>query len=271
MPCLCHLFSVRNALSEGAQPVRSTARRSAMGWRSRGHPFCRREGYSAWSRTADAKVFIEPLPGTVARYSRRSRRSHEALCSLTLALGGRAGARLGERLGLLASRSTLLRELHHRRPSAPVQAPRVLGIDDWAWRKGHRYGTILCDLETRKVVDLLPGRNADTVAAWLRQHTGTEIISHDRGGIYAEAARRGAPQAVQVADRWHLLRNLSEALFRAIAPHHRLFSQVEKPADRMSPHPLQRPSHPGASASCWSRKPTGSGGTSVGTRYANSF
>jgi transposase len=183
------------------------------------------------------KVFTEALPGTVARYSRRSCRSSEALRWLTLALGGRAGARLGERLGLLASRSTLLRELHHRRPATPVEAPRVLGIDDWAWRKGHRYGTILCDLEARKVVDVLPDRDANTVAKWLRQHPGTEIISRDRGGIYAEAARRAAPQAVQVADRWHLLRNLSEALYGAIATHHRLFSQAATASRPDDPEP----------------------------------
>ena len=194
------------------------------------------------------KVFTEPLPGTAARYSRRSCRSGEALRWLTLALGGRAGARLAERLGLLASRSTMLRELHHRRPQALVQAPRVLGIDDWAWRKGHRYGTILCDLETRKVVDLLPDRNADTVAAWLQQHPGTEIISRDRGGIYAEATRRAAPQAVQVADRWHLLRNLSEALCRAIAPHHRLFSQAAS-ASR-----LEEPAPASTSIAPWSQR-----------------
>ncbi len=187
------------------------------------------------------KVFTEALPGTVARYSRRSCRSGEALRWLTLALGGRAGARLGERLGLLASRSTLLRELHHRRPAAPVQVPRVLGIDDWAWRKGHRYGTILCDLETRKVVDLLPDRDANTVAKWLRQHPGTEIISRDRGGIYAEAARRAAPHAVQVADRWHLLRNLSEVLRHAITPHHRLFSQAAAASRPDDPPPTPSP------------------------------
>jgi transposase len=187
------------------------------------------------------KVFTEPLPGTVGRYGRRSCRSSEALRWLTLALGGRAGARLAERLGLLASRSTLLRELHHRRPQALVQAPRVLGIDDWAWRRGHRYGTILCDLETRKVVDLLPDRDANSVAAWLKQHPGTEIISRDRGGIYAEAARRAAPQAVQVADRWHLLRNLSEALCCAIAPHHRLFSQAATATRPEEPAPAPTP------------------------------
>jgi transposase len=185
-----------------------------------------------------SKVFTEPLPGTVARYGRRSCRSSEALRWLTLALGGRAGAKLGERLGLLASRSTLLRELHPRRPLPPVQAPGVLGIDDWAWRKGHRYGTILCDLETRRVIDLLPDRDANTVAAWLRQHPGTEIISRDRGGIYAEAARRAAPHAVQVADRWHLLRGLSEALGHALAPHHRLFSHPERTSRPADPKPV---------------------------------
>ena len=95
----------------------------------------------------------------------------------------------------------------------------------WAWKKGHRYGTILCDLEKHQVVDLLPDRDADTVARWLRQHPGTEIVSRDRGGIYAEATRRALPGAVQVADRWHLLRNLSEALRHALTPHHRLFSE----------------------------------------------
>ena len=105
-----------------------------------------------------------------------------------------------------------------------MAAPRVLGIDDWAWRKGHRYGTILCDLEQRRVIDLLPDREAETVAGWLREHPGTEIVSRDRGGIYAEATRRALPRAVQIADRWHLLRNLSEALGHALAPHHRLFS-----------------------------------------------
>jgi transposase len=190
------------------------------------------------------KVFTELLPGTVARYSRRSCRSGEALRWLTLALGGRAGARLAERLGLLASRSTMLRELHDRRPAVPVVAPRVLGIDDWAWRKGHRYGTILCDLETRKVIDLLPDRDANSVAVWLQQHPGTEIISRDRGGIYAEAARRAAPHAVQVADRWHLLRNLSEALCRAIAPHHRLFSQAATTCRPKQPTPASVPVAP---------------------------
>jgi transposase len=101
-----------------------------------------------------------------------------------------------------------------------------LGVDDWAWRKGHRYGTILCDLEASKVVDLLPDHEANTVVDWLQAHPGTEIVSRDRASAYAEAARRAAPQAVQVADRWHLLQNLSDALRYALEPHHRILSQA---------------------------------------------
>jgi transposase len=101
---------------------------------------------------------------------------------------------------------------------AAVTAPRVLGIDDWAWRKAHRYGTILCDLEAGKVVDLLPDREAATVATWLQDHPGTEIVSRDRASAYAEAARRAAPQAVQIADHWHLMRNLSDALRTVLEP-----------------------------------------------------
>ena len=173
------------------------------------------------------RIFTEQLPGTVARYSRRTFRLSEALGWITLAVGGQGGARLARRLGLLVSGSTLLRQIRRRiSSSAPVQAPRVLGIDDWAWRKGHRYGTILCDLETQKVIDLLPDRESETVAGWLRQHPGAEIVSRDRGGMYAEATRKAAPGAIQVADRWHLLRNMSEALKNALEPYHRLLVQA---------------------------------------------
>jgi transposase len=96
----------------------------------------------------------------------------------------------------------------------------VLGVDDWAWRKGQRYGTILCDLERRRPVDLLPERSADSFASWLKAHPGVEIISRDRGEEYIKGARQGAPQAVQVADRWHLLVNVREALTRVVDRHH---------------------------------------------------
>ena len=172
------------------------------------------------------RIFTEPLPGTARRYARHSARLSEALHWVTLSLGGAAGARLAHRLGLLVSGSSLLRHLRRRTRTTPLEAPRVLGIDDWAWRKGHRYGTILCDLEQRRVIDLLPDREAGTVARWLEQHPGTEIVSRDRASSYAEAARRSAPRAVQVADRWHLLRNLSEALRRALEPHSTLLRQA---------------------------------------------
>ncbi len=105
-------------------------------------------------------------------------------------------------------------------PPAQPAAVRVLGVDDWAWKKGRRYGTILCDLERRRPVDLLPERSADSFASWLKEHPGVEIISRDRGEEYTKGASQGAPQAVQVADRWHLLLNLREALMRAVDRHH---------------------------------------------------
>jgi transposase len=171
-------------------------------------------------------IFTERLPKTVERYARRTCRLSEALERITVVLGGSAGSRLAEQLGILASDSTLLRQLRRKTVATSAQAPRVLGIDDWAWRKGRRYGTILCDLERGKVVDLLPNRSAESTAQWLRAHPGTEIVSRDRASLYAEAARNAAPNAVQVADRWHLLHNMSQALQGALVPHHRLLAEV---------------------------------------------
>lgn len=174
------------------------------------------------------QVFTERLPHTVRRYGRRTCRLNETIQQMALALGGEGGSRLARQLGILASSSTFLREL--RRHAMPIldQGPRVLGVDDWAWRKGHRYGTILCDLEQGKVIDLLPERSEESTEAWMRRHPGTEIVSRDRASLYAEAATKAAPKAIQVADRWHLLHNLSEALVDALAPHHRLLNEVAK-------------------------------------------
>jgi len=171
------------------------------------------------------RIFTEQLSKTAPRYARRTSRLSLALEQITLALGGSAGARLAEQLGIKASDATLLRQLRHRTVEKH-SSPRVLGIDDWAWRKGHRYGTILCDLERGKVIDLLPDRSVESTERWLRSHPGAEVISRDRASLYAQAATNAAPRAVQVADRWHLLHNMTEAFTDALARHHRLLNEV---------------------------------------------
>jgi hypothetical protein len=122
-------------------------------------------------------------------------------------------------MGVPISRTTLLHRVRAG-DAGPIPPVRVLGVDEWAWRKGHNYGTILCDLERRRVIDLLPDRSADTLAAWLMEHPSVSAVVRDRAGAYAEGAARGAPDAIQIADRWHLLRNGSDALRTVLDQHH---------------------------------------------------
>src|SRR5436309_11252211 len=157
------------------------------------------------------KIFTERLPDLVQSYARMTNRLSEVLQTLGFATCGELGERLTPKLGMQISGPTLLRRMRTCSCPAPSSV-RVLGIDDWCWKKGVTYGTILVDLELRKPIELLPDRSAETAEAWLRTHPEVEVVSRDRGGDYAAAAKKGAPQAQQVADRFHLLKNLRERL-----------------------------------------------------------
>ena len=134
---------------------------------------------------------------------------------LGLALGGRPGQSFARRLLLPVSKDTLLRVVR-RQITQPSTEPRIVGIDDWAWKRGQRYGTIICDLEQRRIIDILPDREAATVTAWLTEHPSISVIARDRGAGYKQAATDGLPDAVQVADRWHLMENASAAFLNAV-------------------------------------------------------
>ncbi len=175
------------------------------------------------------RTFAERLTTLVAPGARRSHALAAALTRIGMALGGKAGSRLADHLGMPTSDDVLLR-LVRATPLPMAAPPAILGVDDWAWKKGRRYGTILCDLGRHCAVELLPERSADSVAAWLSASPGVTVIARDRGDLYADGATRGAPDARQIADRFHLIKNLGEALDRFLQHKRALIKQVAAPA-----------------------------------------
>jgi transposase len=180
------------------------------------------------------RIFCERLPEVVVPYGRKTVRFNASLTTIGFALGGRAGQRAGSRLSLQASARTLLRRIGDE-ALAGAESVRVLGVDDFAFRKGQRYGTILVDLEQHKAIELLPDREAATLQGWLKRHPEVQYLSRDRAVAYAEAASQAAPQAVQIADRFHLMKNLTEAFERVVQKHS---SALRETARQVSPRYL---------------------------------
>nr|WP_199326374.1 MULTISPECIES: ISL3 family transposase [unclassified Leptolyngbya] len=173
------------------------------------------------------RIFSERLHEIAAPWARRTRRLNDQLSEIGLVLGGAAGIRLSQKLHCPVSRNTILR-LVMRLPPPQVASPRIVGIDDFAFRKCVSYGTIIVDLETHKPIALLPGRAAEPVAEWLSQYRGIEFVSRDRSSTYRSAITAGAPSATQVADRFHLMQNLAEVLEQVLRTQTQVLKTVGK-------------------------------------------
>ena len=166
--------------------------------------------------TCVRKIFAERFPSLTLPRVKFTLRLQETLRELGFALGGEAGARLGRQLSIPGCSDTLLRLV--KQTKLPVaSSPRVVGIDDWSWKRRLRYGTLICDLENKKPIDVLPDREVETVSAWFENHPTVEIVSRDRSSEYAAAIRKGAPQALQVADLWHIGKNLADSVSTLLA------------------------------------------------------
>ncbi|OAA27935.1 transposase family protein [Frankia sp. EI5c] len=174
------------------------------------------------------QTFREQLPGVLERYQRRTPRLAAQIGMVVRELAGRGSVRVLSALTVCLSVQTALRCLL-RLPLPPVTAPQVLGVDDFALRRRHRYATILIDAQTRRRVDVLPDRGADALEAWLRAHPGVQVVCRDGSGTYAEAVRRALPEAVQASDRWHLWHGLAQVTLKEVAAHSGCWAKAGPP------------------------------------------
>lgn len=172
------------------------------------------------------KIFVERFPNHFSLYQRVTDRLREKLLKVTLLMGGNPGAVLCQTLNITTSSSSLIRYVHKEKPIQSL-SPTHIGIDDWAYKKGHTYGTAIVDLKKRKVIDLLPDREAYSVEKWPADHPGIKVVTHDRFSKYSKGVSKGAPTCKQVADCWHLLKNLGDAVKKLLERKRQELRRVE--------------------------------------------
>ena len=186
------------------------------------------------NQSCTRRTFAETFPNLLPRRGRCTFRLSGQQVAVALAVGGELGAELLALLQMPTGADTLLRAIRQL-PEPAVHTPIALGVDDWAMCKRRRYGTILVDLDEHKVLDLLPDSSGPTLLRWLQAHPGIEVISRDRSGTYGDAASQGAPTALQVADRWHILHNLWDAVANSLELHTPLLQEIVIPATSRNP------------------------------------